>query len=85
MSRLVSRDVLAAALNAAGLADKDVDLVPLARAVKAHVDTLGVTGLDPTDATERAALVAAVGTADMARIQAAIALLRASDRLVLLP
>jgi hypothetical protein len=85
MTRLIHKSERDRLLAAAGLEPTDVALFDLARRIVAHVKSTGLAGVDTSDPDERAALVSAVGGADVDALIKATTLAVAAGTLVALP
>jgi hypothetical protein len=85
MTRLIHRSERDRLLAAAGLEPSDVALFHLARRIAEHVKATGLAGVDTSDPDERAALVSAVGGADVDALIKATKLAVAAGTLVALP
>jgi hypothetical protein len=85
MVRLIDRVERDRLLAAANLTPADAGLFDLARRIVAHVRAQGADGVDLSDAGERAALVAAVGVADLDQLVKATRLATEAGTLVALP
>jgi hypothetical protein len=85
MPRLVHKSERDRLLADAGLEPVDVALFPLAHRIAEHVKAQGLAGVDTNDPDERAALLAAVGGADIDSLIKATKLAVAAGTLVALP
>lgn len=83
--RLIHREERDRLLAAAGLDPTDAPIFVVARRLVDYVKQQGADGLDLTDATERAAAAAAVGTADVNTLTKAAKLAEQAGTLVRLP
>lgn len=82
MSRVIHKTARDTILADAGLTPADADLFPLARKVAKHIKDQGMAGVDITDATDRAALIAAVGVSDINKLTKAMAIAQAAGEVV---
>jgi hypothetical protein len=82
MARMISKQARDQFLADAGLTPADAVHFPLARKVVQHIKQQGVAGVDITDADDRAALIAAVGTADVNDLTKALKIAEAAGEVV---
>jgi hypothetical protein len=82
MARVMHRTARDKILADAGLTPDDASLFPLAVKVSKHIKAQGLAGFDITDPTDRAALAADVGVADVNQLTKALAIAKAAGEVV---
>lgn len=82
MARVIHKTARDQILADAGLTSADAALFPLAVKVARHIKDQGLDGFDMTDPADRAALIAAVGEADVNKLTKAVAIAKAAGEVV---